>query len=41
MLSKINSMSLQGLEGYLIEVQVDVSNGMPCCEMVRPSRYKC
>ena len=34
MLSKINSMALQGLEGYLIEVQVDVSNGMPCWEMV-------
>lgn len=27
-------MALQGLEGYLIEVQVDVSNGMPCWEMV-------
>ncbi len=34
MLSKINSMALQGLDGYLIEVQVDVSNGMPCWEMV-------
>lgn len=34
MLSKINSMALQGLEGYLIDVQVDVSNGMPCWEMV-------
>ena len=30
MLSKINSMALLGLDGYLIEVQVDVSNGMPC-----------
>ena len=27
-------MALQGLEGYLIEVQVDVSNGMPCWEIV-------
>lgn len=34
MLSKINSMALQGLDGYLVEVQVDVSNGMPCWEMV-------
>lgn len=34
MLSKINSMALLGLDGYLIEVQVDVSNGMPCWEMV-------
>lgn len=34
MLSKINSMALQGLEGYLIEVQVDVANGMPCWEIV-------
>ena len=34
MLSKINSMALNGLDGYLIEVQVDVSNGMPCWEIV-------
>ena len=34
MLSKVNSMALQGLEGYLIDVQVDVSNGMPCWELV-------
>lgn len=34
MLSKVNSMALLGLEGYLIDVQVDVSNGMPCWEMV-------
>ena len=27
-------MALLGLDGYLIEVQVDVSNGMPCWEMV-------
>ena len=38
MLSKINSMALEGLEGYLVEVQVDVSNGMPGWEMVRSSR---
>ena len=34
MLSKVNSMTLIGLDGYLIEVQVDVSNGMPCWELV-------
>ena len=34
MLSKVNSMALLGLEWYLIDVQVDVSNGMPCWEMV-------
>lgn len=34
MLSIIKSMALHGLEGYLIEVQVDVSNGMPCWEIV-------
>ena len=39
MLSKINSMALQGLYGYLVEVQVDVSNGMPCWEIVRFARY--
>ena len=27
-------MALLGVDGYLIEVQVDVSNGMPCWEMV-------
>ena len=34
MLSIIKSMALHGLEGYLIEVQVDVSNGIPCWEVV-------
>ena len=34
MLSKINSISLHGLEGCLIEVQVDVSAGMPNWEIV-------
>ena len=29
MLSIIKTMSLHGLDGYLIEVQVDVSPGMP------------
>ena len=34
MLSIIKSMSLQGLDGYLIEVQIDVGPGMPCFEIV-------
>lgn len=34
MLSIVKSMSLQGLEGYLIEVQVDVSAGMPSWQVV-------
>ena len=34
MLSIVKSMALQGLEGYLIDVQVDVSSGMPCWEVV-------
>ena len=35
MLSIVKSMSLHGLTGYLIEVQVDVSAGMPSWEVVR------
>ena len=34
MISIVKSMSLHGLEGYLIEVQVDVSGGLPCFEIV-------
>ena len=34
MLSIVKSMSLQGLDGYLIDVQVDVSSGMPNWEVV-------
>ena len=34
MLSIIKSMSLQGLDGFLVEVQVDVSAGMPNWEVV-------
>lgn len=34
MLAIVKSMSLHGLEGYLIEVQVDVSGGLPCWEVV-------
>lgn len=34
MLSIVKSMSLQGLEGFLVDVQVDVSPGMPKWEVV-------
>ena len=34
MLSIVRSMSLQGLEGFLVDVQVDVSAGMPNWEVV-------
>lgn len=34
MLSKVKSMSLLGLDGYLISVQVDVSGGMPGWDIV-------
>ena len=34
MISVVKSMSLHGLEGYPIEVQVDVSGGLPCFEIV-------
>lgn len=34
MLSNIKSVSLHGLDGYLVEVQVDVSAGLPCFDVV-------
>lgn len=34
MLTGIKSMSLQGVEGYLVDVQVDVSSGMPSWDVV-------
>ena len=34
MLSIVKSMSLQGLEGFLVDVEVDVSAGMPNWEVV-------
>jgi magnesium chelatase family protein len=34
MLSKVKSMSLNGLEGCLIEIQTDISNGIPEFEIV-------
>lgn len=34
MLSIVKSIALQGLDGYLVEVQVDISNGLPTFEIV-------
>ena len=34
MLSIVKSMSLHGLDGYLVDVQVDISAGMPSWEVV-------
>lgn len=34
MLSSIKSMSLEGLDGYLVEIQTDVSGGLPNFEIV-------
>ena len=34
MLSIVKSMSLQGLEGVLINVEVDISSGMPAWDIV-------
>ena len=40
MLSIVKSMALHGLAGYLVDVQVDVSSGLPSWEVVRLARYK-
>ena len=34
MLSKIKSMSLEGLNGYLVEIQTDISGGIPSFDIV-------
>ena len=34
MLSMVKSMSLHGLEGYLVNIQVDASGGLPSCDIV-------
>ena len=34
MLSKIKSIALNGLDGKLIEIQTDISNGIPDFEIV-------
>ncbi len=34
MISQINSAALLGIDGYLVDVEVDISNGMPAFDMV-------
>lgn len=34
MLSKVKSMSLEGLSGYLVDIQIDVSGGLPSFDIV-------
>ena len=34
MISVVKSMSLQGLKGMLINVEIDISSGMPCWDIV-------
>lgn len=34
MLAIVNSMALQGINGYLVSIQVDISTGLPCFEIV-------
>lgn len=41
MLAIVKSMALHGLDGYLVDVQVDVSSGLPTWEIVRLARYEC
>jgi magnesium chelatase family protein len=41
MIAIVKSTALSGLEGQIVEVEVDVSNGLPCFEIVGTySRYK-
>lgn len=39
MLAITKSIALQGLEGYLVSIQVDICNGMPDFQIVRFARY--
>lgn len=41
MLAITKSMALQGLDGYLVSIQVDISNGMPDFQIVRFTRCEC
>lgn len=34
MLSKIKTCVLEGLDGYIVEVETDISNGLPCLNIV-------
>ena len=38
MLSKIKSIALNGLDGNLVEIQTDISNGIPEFDIVRITR---
>lgn len=35
MLSIIKTMALNGLDGYLVDVQTDVTSGLPAFDVVR------
>ena len=41
MLSIVKSMSLHGLNVSLLNIEVDISGGLPSWEIVRIARYKC
>lgn len=41
MLAITKSMALHGLDGYLVSIQVDISNGIPDFQIVRFARRKC
>ncbi len=41
MIAITKSMALQGLEGYLVSIQVDIAKGMPDFQIVRITRYQC
>lgn len=32
MVGKINSVGLVGLDGYIVDVEIDISNGLPAFE---------
>ncbi len=34
MLSKVNSISLIGIEGFVVNIEVDIQNGLPTFNMV-------
>ncbi|MTI47977.1 MAG: YifB family Mg chelatase-like AAA ATPase [Firmicutes bacterium] len=34
MLSKVKTCVLQGLDGYIVDVETDISNGLPCMNLV-------
>ena len=39
MLSIVKSMALNGINGYLVDVQIDVTGGLPHWDIVRVTRY--